>query len=253
MAVATRTERLAELQPYVERARTFSGWEHSGLDIRPLGAVAPWDYEATARLAASKASSVIDLGTGGGERFSRIAAGAPARLVATEEWGVNARVADARLRPLGIPLVWCDSTRLPFAAASFDLVLSRHEAIDVAEVDRVLMPGGSVIAQQVAPDYWGELRRFFPRMTVFPDHDRLYPEGFAARGYEVSMRTHRFKGAFGSLGDLVFMLLTAPWTIPEFDADADLDALLAVEEACRTKDGIVLSEGRYILEARKAT
>ena len=251
--MATRTERLAELRPYIERASTFSGWDHGGLDIRALGAAVPWDYEATAREAVGNASYVIDLGTGGGERFSTIAAGGTARFVATEEWAVNSRVADKRLRPLGIPLVWCESMRLPFAEASFDLVLSRHEAIDPIEVDRILMPAGCVVTQQITPDYWGELRNFFPRMTVFPEHDRLYPDGFAARGYEVSMRTHRLHGAFGSLGDLVFMLLTAPWTIPAFDVERDLDALLAVEAACRTKDGIVLSEGCYLLVARKPT
>ena len=171
--------------------------------------------------------------------------------MATEEWGVNARVAYQRLRPKGIPVVWANSMRLPFRDGVFDVFLSRHEAIDPVECDRVLAPGGTFLTQQCSPRDWRELRRFFPRQTVHPEHDREYPEGFRAMGYEVSFQRHDYKVAFGSLGDLVFMLMTAPWTIPDFDPQLEIDALMAVEAELSTADGIVLSEGRYLLEARK--
>ncbi len=141
--------------------------------------------------------------------------------------------------------------RLPFRDGAFDVFLSRHEAIDPVECDRVLAPGGTFLTQQCSPRDWRELRRFFPRQTVHPEHDREYPEGFRAMGYEVSFQRHDYKVAFGSLGDLVFMLMTAPWTIPDFDPQLEIDALMAVEAELSTADGIVLSEGRYLLEARK--
>jgi SAM-dependent methyltransferase len=247
--VSHRVAVLSRLAPYIERARTFSGWDHSSLDIRvpPL----PWDYEALARERATRASTVLDVGTGGGERYSTIAAGLPARFVATEEWGINAVVAHRRLAPLRIPLVHCLSAGLPFPDSTFDLVLSRHEAIEPVECDRILRPGGVFFTQQCAPDNWKEFRRFFPRATVFPPHDRLYPDAFRAAGYEVAFQRHEYPATFGSLGDVVFMLMTAPWTIPDFDPQKDLDALMALEAELGTADGIVLTEGRYLLEARK--
>jgi SAM-dependent methyltransferase len=249
--VTSRVTVLSALTPYIQRARAFTGWDHSSLKMRSLGGELPWNYEAVATKYASRAGRVLDVGTGGGERFATIAAGSAATFVATEEWGVNARVAYDRLCPAGIALVWASSMRLPFSDSAFELFLSRHEAIEPAECNRVLAPGGRFLTQQCAPDDWRELRRFFPRMTVHPQHDRLYPEAFRDMGYEVSFQRNDYEVAFGTLGDLVFMLMTAPWTIPDFDPQLELDALMAVEAELSRPEGIVLSEGRYLLDARK--
>jgi len=48
------------------------------------------------------------------------------------------------------------------------------------------------------------------------------------------------------------MLLVAPWTIPEFDVERDLDALLAFESAQGTEEGLVVTECRYLLVGRKS-
>jgi hypothetical protein len=46
-------------------------------------------------------------------------------------------------------------------------------------------------------------------------------------------------------------LLIAKDDIPDFDFERDAEALLAVESALGTPEGIVLTEPRYLLEARK--
>jgi hypothetical protein len=85
---------------------------------------------------AAAAGALLDMGTGGGERLSR-------------------------LRPLGIPVVQDegapdntgqtgnDRGRLPFRDGVFGLVANRHEAFRAAEVSRVLAPGGTFITEQV--------------------------------------------------------------------------------------------------------
>ncbi|MEX0784072.1 MAG: methyltransferase domain-containing protein [Dehalococcoidia bacterium] len=248
-----RAAALAELRPYIERVRDFTGWDLSLIRARALDPEPPWDYEARARQLASNANSVLDIGTGGGEVYSRIAAGLPARFHACEEWIVNAHVAPQLLRPIGIDVVHCQTGegRLPYRDAAFDLVLARHEAIDPGEVDRILAPGGTFLTQQVVPDAWREIRQYLPRATVFPDHWREYPEGFRRLGYHVTAQRHDYRVAFETLGDLVAMLLIAPWQVPGFDPGADLDALLALERALTTEQGIVLSDGRYTLVASK--
>ena len=100
-ANARRARTLAELQPYIDRARAFSGWTFDGLNVRRFGPPLPWDYELLAHDYACRARAVLDLGTGGGEVLARIVAGIGARVVATEEWHVNAPIAAGRLRPLG--------------------------------------------------------------------------------------------------------------------------------------------------------
>ena len=249
---ARRAETLAALQPYIERARGFSGWTHDRLAVRHLDPGPPWDYEALAREAVSAAGRVLDLGTGGGELLSRVVAGTAARFVATEEWVVNAPVARDRLASMGVDVIRCDSLRLPLRDAAFDLVLDRHEALEPAEVARVLHPGGRVITQQVGADNWPELRAFFPRRTRFADHFSGYQRGFADAGLVVDdARWHEGRVAFGGLGDIVYMLLVAPWEVPAFDPVADLDALLALDDALRTDQGIVLTETEYIIRAHR--
>lgn len=246
-----RRRALARIAPFAERARTFSGWNFDGLRVTDLEPPQSWDYVAIAREYAARAGRVIDLGTGGGEVYARIVAGLDARFLASEEWHVNAPVARDHLRPLGVEVVYASSEVTPWAAQSFDLVLSRHEAIVPEEIVRILRPGGVFITQQVGIGQWEELRPFFPRKTVFPDHYALYRQAFEAAGLGVTSRTHAWRAAYGGLGEIAYMLLVAPWEVPDFDAEADIDALLALEDAHGSDRGIVLTLSRYLMIARK--
>jgi SAM-dependent methyltransferase len=252
MIADTRRDAIDRLRPYIERARAFSGWSFPEMRVRPLEDGPPWDYEALVREHAADASSALDLGTGGGEFVARIRDNLPTRTVVTEEWEVNAPVARARLAPLGVHVVRCRSLPLPFADETFDLVFDRHEELEPAEVARVLPPGGSVVTQQVGRTNWQELQPHFPRMTDFGDIRGEYGRGFAAAGLiVVRSEAHDYRVAYESLGDIVFMLHVTPWTIPDFDVERDIDALLALEERCTTSDGLVMTWSRFLLIADK--
>ena len=247
-----RRRTLEPLRPWIERARTFSGWDFSKLRVKQLTPGTPWDYEAVVREAAPPSGRALDMGTGGGEVLSRLRDALPACLVATEEWQVNAPLARGRLAPLGVDVVRCRSMQLSFADGAFDLVMNRHEELDPEEVARVLRPGGRFVTQQVARSQLWELRRYFPRMTDFGDQRWEYARGLEAAGMRVTVdRQHDVKVAFESLGDLVFLIGVTPWSIRDFDLEADLEALLAVEADYGTTDGVVLTEGRYLLVAEK--
>jgi SAM-dependent methyltransferase len=205
-----------------------------------------------ARALAADARTLLDLGTGGGERLSAIVRDSRTRSVATEEWHGNAPVAHRTLHPLGADVVRCSSLVLPFASAAFDLVLDRHEALEPAEVARVLTAGGIVLTQQVGPDNWPELRPYFPEKTAFGNHFDTYQRGLRDSGLILDdVRWHDDTVAFERLSDLVFMLLVAPWEAPTFDPDTDVDRLIALEDALRRPAGIALTEPRYLIRAHK--
>lgn len=252
MSAENRRDRtLRELQPYVSAARGFSGWSFPQIDVRDLESGPPWDYEAIVRARLLDAHSALDLGTGGAEFFARVAEAFAGRIVATEEWHINAPVARGRLGSRG-SLVRASAERaLPFRDASFDLVVDRHEAAVMAEVGRVVAPGGWFVTQQVSRTEWRELDDHFPRRTQFPDHFRIYQDELRSLGFDVHAREHTWRVAYASLGDIVFMLMVAPWEIPGFDPEGDLDALVALEDTCRTARGIEMTCARYLIEARK--
>ena len=239
--------------PFVERARRFSGWQLEEFDPAPLEPGPSWSYERRAAALLRDAESVVDLGTGGGERFEALCGSFNGRAVATESWSVNVPVAAARLRPRGILVVRCSSLRLPFHDASTEVVLSRHEELDPGEIDRVLSPDGSVLTQQIGRNRWRELRPFFPRMQDAGDLFQRYKDGFeGSRLTVVEARSHDWRAAYRGLGDIVFLLCVAPWEIPDFDPlGADLPALIAAVESLSTDRGIALTESRFVIEARK--
>ena len=247
-----RERALAEVREAQQRAANFSGWSFKDVRATHLDARIPWDYEALARERARDAAPRARPGhgwrRGAGAHYRR--SGLPRdsdRGVVCQRAHRRAPSPWARRRPARV------QPAIPFADCSFDLVLDRHEALEPAEVGRVLAANGSVITQQVGPDSWPELRRFFPRKTHFCDHFAEYQRGFEAAGLEVSERRwHEERVEFGSLTDVVYMLLVAPWTIPDFDPERELDALLALEEACGTADGgIVLTEHHYLIVAQR--
>ena len=242
---------IAELEPVIDRARQFSGWSFGDVRVKHLDGPLPWDYEAIAHQHASRAASIVDLGTGGGEVLSRVIAGLDARVIASEEWHINAPVAAARLRPQGVGVIRADSLRLPFRDAAFDLVLDRHEALQPSEIARVLGAGGRIVTQQCGPDDWPEVGRFLDKVP-FPDHFSIYQRGLREAGLVVEeTRWHERRVAFESLGDLVYMLLLMPWSVPGFDPVRDVQTLVALEDGLRTDDGIVLTEMRYLIVAAK--
>jgi len=262
------------LRPAVRRARTFTGW----MDLpspRPLSSPKPWSYTTRARellafLSTSDGSSgspqkserrlggevprVLDLGTGGGERFAALIGGLAVRAVATEEWSVNAPIAANALRPHNATVVHCSSLQLPFADATFDLILSRHEAISPAEIARALRSGGAFLTQQTWR-YLEELHYYIPRTADFGDHFNGYGSGLHAAGLTIiDARQHVLPHAFANLENLVYLLCVTPWHIPNFDPlGRDLQPLLALERDLTTPEGLTLTCGHYIIEAHKPT
>ena len=245
------TEAIARLRAYVNQARAMRGWDWKAR-ISRVGPDFPWDYMRLASGLLRKAQSVLDMGTGGGESFGSLIEHYKGRAVATEEWLPNVPVAAHCLTPQGASVVRAASLQLPFADGSFELVLSRHEELDCAEVARVLRRGGHVLTQQVGRTNWDELREFFPRMVDFGPLFERYREGFISAGLTITRaESAESKEEFAGLGDVVYALVVTPWSFPEFSLDRDIDALLALERGAHQDEGIVLTESRFVIEAEK--
>jgi SAM-dependent methyltransferase len=200
------------------------------------------------------AHHVLDMGTGDGLRFSSICnRNFRGFAVATEEWATSASIAAPLLQPLGINLVRCWSQLLPFSTNSFDVVLNRHEELSPQEIARVLRKDGSFLTEQWGAS-WGEMRRFFPRIPA-PAGDQFdeYVSGIREAGLTVSnARRANILRAYSGVGDIVTMLLLDGSIIPDFDPlGSDLEAILAMEQELTTTAGLLLSEGHFLIEARR--
>jgi SAM-dependent methyltransferase len=153
-------------------AAPFSGWDFSWLDRRSVSTTLPWSYRECVQRYAAGRSTMLDMGTGGGEWLSRLEP-RPARTVATECWLPNVAIAARELHRLDIPVVQAAGApdnmatdrgspgdgMLPFGDETLGLVINRHESFDAAEVHRVLMPGGIFVTQQVDFHSYDDLYR----------------------------------------------------------------------------------------------
>ena len=239
-----------ELQPFVDAAQAIEGWQLA-FAPEPLEDGPPWSYEALAAEEIAGASRLLDLGTGGGEVLEPLLAETSCRAVATEQWIVNAPVAAKRLAARA-PVARASSLALPFRPGCFDLVLSRHEEVEPAEIGRVLSPSGRFLTQQVIANVWPELRPLFPDMTRFPDHFTVYQAGLKRAGLAIEEArefTHRVR--YRELGHLVYHLAAAsPWMLPGFNLEAHAAALDELARWARRDGGVVLTEGFTLIRAR---
>jgi hypothetical protein len=102
------------------------GWDFSWFDGRATEERPPWGYARMMAGRMADVSTALDLQTGGGEVLASVTR-PPTLLVATESWPPNVARARRNLAPLGASVVEVsDDDDLPFAASSFDLVVSRH-------------------------------------------------------------------------------------------------------------------------------
>jgi SAM-dependent methyltransferase len=239
------------------------GWDFSWFDGRASEERPPWGYarllgQRMAALAGVPGAGALDLQTGGGEVLASIPAGPPV-LVATESWPPNVEVARRNLRRLGAEVIAMgdELDDLPFADATFDLVVSRHPVgVRWDEVARVLKPDGTYFSQDVGDGSVRELTEFMMGPLPAddgPNRDPKWSVQDATRaGLEVvDLRRFRGRMEFGDVAAVVVFLRKVIWIVPGFTIERYLDRLRALHEQIEAGGPFLATSVRFLLEARK--
>ena len=239
-----------------EERQPFTGWDFSYLDGRLLGEREPWSYMGRAGELMRRASSVIDLDTGGGEKLLRLREHWPARVVATEDYAPNFELASERLSPLSVEVVKAavsDTGPMPFGDGEFDLVLNRHAAFNPSEVARVLSPGGTFLTQQVHGMWLWDLQAAFDATPLFPDVSaaKYVPMLEAAGLTMAAVEEWEGRTVFADVGAIVYYLKAIPWEVPEFTVKTHLKYLFALQERLEAGEELGFHAARFLLEASK--
>jgi SAM-dependent methyltransferase len=230
-------------------ALPVSGWDPSPIRGRWRTGVPPWDYRHLVQQRLASATTLLDLGTGGGEFLSSLVA-RPLSTYATEGYAPNLSVARQRLEPLGVRVIPIGSDgRIDLPSASIDLVTCRHEALDPDEVRRVLRPGGVLITQQVGARNYEEINERLGASPALPRNAVQSARGFAteissAGLIVVDQREARYPEAFRDVGALVWYLRFAPWQVPGF-------TVARFRGELRTVDQEILKRGEFAVTAHR--
>ena len=237
-----------------EYNQPFSGWDFAYLEDRRVDveAHATWDYTATVLAAMRDAESMLDMGTGGGERLAAFAAlqSLPPRTCATEGYAPNVPVARQRLAPLGVTVYAVDDDHhLPFADEQFDLIINRHASYAPREVRRILKSGQRFITQQVGDQTnrrLHELLDYAPKATFYPGVEQKHNWNLDYAVHElqdagwriVEQQEDVYPTRYYDVGAIVYYLKAISWEIPDFSVEKYFDKLLEVDRLIK-RDGYV--------------
>jgi SAM-dependent methyltransferase len=235
-----------------------AGWDFSWFDGRATEERPPWGYAALLSDRLGRARAALDIQTGGGEVLAgalRRSSAGPAVLAATESWPPNVAVARRNLEPPGgVVAEVADDAGLPFPAASFDLVVSRHPTIVIwPEIARVLAPGGAYLSQQIGAGSNRELIDFM--MGPQPvnhgrNADRAVAGAQGAGLRVVDLRQQALRVEFFDVAAVVYFLKKVLWTVPGFTVAGYAEPLARMHEHIQASGSFVCHSQRFLIEAR---
>lgn len=245
-------EELGRIAASIEPLR---GWDFSR--ARTTRDPTPWSYADVVRRYLQPASLVLDLGTGGGERFlplaPRFASGVgidcdPAMIQVAREnrpaWLANK-----------VDFQVMDAESLQFPDATFDVILNRHCTVFVEPIVRVLRPGGFFITQQVGRRNTANILGAFgwTADSFGPDWGQeldVLADRFRARGCTiVAQAEYNVRQWFCDVESLVFWLKSAPLPA-EFDVEIHWQGVQTILAQYTTPQGIRTNEHRELLIVR---
>jgi len=233
----------------------FSGWDFHYLSGRWLESPLSWDYRQIVLDRMRGSSSMLDMGTGGGEFLSTLQP-FPAETYATECYSPNIPIAQRKLEPLGVKVYGLpDEHNLPFAESSLDLVINRHEGYVANEVRRILKPGKSFVTQQVGGRNMIELNQVLQEKVDFmysywtleyASHE------FEQAGFTIIDQREEFPAtAFKDIGAVVYYLKVISWQVEGFTPEKTMHKLAAIHNTIQETGQFIVREHRFLIEAVK--
>ncbi len=245
---------------YLEDAKyPFSGWDFSHISSRIVSTPLTWSYDSIVIPFIRKAETLLDMGTGGGEKLISFQP-LPKKTFATEGYEPNIPIAKKTLEPLGVQVVKIEKDeKLDFPDNFFDLIINRHESYSPMEIKRVLKPKGYFITQQVGSENDLDLNFFLEGKinndTLGFSHwnldfvvKQLSDIGLLIRYKRESFPTQR---CF-DIGAIVYYLKAIPWQIPDFTVEKYYSKLFELHKKIQEEGYFDIKNHRFLIIAQKS-
>jgi hypothetical protein len=234
----------------------IGGWDFGWLDGRAIEDRPSWRYFDRVAERGATVASLLEIQAGVGSMIGSLPV-IPSRAVATEGFPPSVAVAAPRLDACGVHLVVTSQTvaGLPFCGEAFELVISRHPIEPWwVEIERVLTPGGSYLAQHVGPASLRSLSEFL--MGAIPEASKRHPEVERRAAEDAGLVVHAMdvegpRTVFYDIGAVVYFLRMVPWIVPNFSVARYRDALHDLHVVIQRDGGFETAASRVLVDARK--
>ena len=239
-----------------EERQPFTGWDFSYLNGRMYEDQPPWSYLSRAAELMDTSESVLDMGTGGGERLLALKEHWPKKVAVTEDYPPNVELVSSRLGPLGVQVEVVELTGdgvLPFDDGEFELVLNRHSGLNPFEVTRILARDGSFLTQQIDGRWAYDLAAAFGAEPLWPECTLATYEDLLSEYGLTIVTAQDWSGylSFTDVGAIVYYLKAVPWTVHDFSVGTHIDALLELQRRLERGSALRFWAGKFLIEARK--
>ena len=239
-----------------EEKKSFQGWDFSYIEKRKSDELLPWNYDKIVRQYLNTDSTLLDMGTGGGEYLLTL--NHPyCNTCATEAYPPNFELCKRILTPLGVDVRQViNDEYLPFENEMFDIIINRHEAFDINEIYRLLKPNGLFITQQVGGLNNKELSRFlisdFKEITNSEHTLKNNLMLIETKGLTILKSDECFpKLNFMDVGALVYFAKIIEWEFPNFSVDSCFKRLCLLQSIVEKQGFIGSKQHRFVIVAQK--
>jgi len=135
------------------------GWDFSRMKTERESV--PWDYLEVASRYIKPADSVLDVGTGGGEKLLSLARHFATAVGVDPDPDMIGAARSNGAACSNVTFAEMGAEALLFPEGSFDVVLTRHAPVRVPEVVRVLRSGGYFVTQSVGANNMANIQMAF--------------------------------------------------------------------------------------------
>ena len=232
------------------------GWDFSRM--RTQRAPTPWEYANVVRQFVTDTECVLDIGTGGGERFLTLApyfrkgVGIDQSTEMIKQAMRNKEVQNVA----NVDFKLMDANHLEFPDAEMGMVLNRHCSVNVDEIVRVLRSRGYFVTQQVGDrNTLNFLQAFGWTLESFGDEWGQRMEELVLASEQSGCRVvaeaeYDVRYWFCDVESLVFWLKSVPLPEP-FDVDKHWEGVNRILNDYKTIQGIETNEHRELLIVEK--
>ena len=239
-----------------EEQEPFAGWDFSYLEGRCIEEELPWSYEKMVRNLMANSRSILDIGTGGAEKLLEFKDIFPPSVTVTEGYPPNLRLAKDRLEPLGVTVIEANDSLeslFPFEDEAFDLIINRHSAFNIAEIERMLTPGGIFLTQQVDGRNLNDLLAAFESRPLWPYFTLDFVLERVDQTNLIVDLAQEWTGTstFTDVGAIVYYLKAVPWSVQDFSVERHLIYLQNLQRRLDREGSLVFTQKRLLLKVRK--
>lgn len=254
-----RAYSVEELQTIANEIGSRSGWDFSRMHTEREAI--PWDYPEVAARYLTPISTVLDVGTGGGERLLDLA-NRFAKGVGIDPDPDMVRVAKANAARAAMTRLTFEQAGvndlLSFPRETFDIVLTRHAPTSAPSLDRVTKPGGYFICQGVGSRNMENIRLAFGTGSATrndEDQRALVSDLRASRWAIIAEGEYNVRYLVRDLPSLLFWFsaIAGANEVPsDFAIDRHFEIINDIIRHYGCDRGVETNEHRTLLIARKS-